>query len=149
MLIRLGNVVLSLLLGLVCAYWFWKFTAPPAVEAQPVDTTDAAYALDMIRRAAWFGSAGAVAPIPQPALELALRGVFAAREGAMAVIAVAGEPAVAVRAGDEVAPGVRLLEVRADHVLVLRHGVAHRLDLPEHKRLGAPPVTVIPRAGGR
>jgi general secretion pathway protein C len=46
------------------------------------------------------------------------------------ILAVDGGPALALRAGAEIAAGVTLAEVRADHVLVSRSGAIQEIRLP-------------------
>jgi general secretion pathway protein C len=48
----------------------------------------------------------------------------------IALLAVDGEPAIAVRAGEEIAAGVMLAEVRADRVLLNRSGATQEIRLP-------------------
>jgi len=61
-----------------------------------------------------------------------LLGVIArgARGQGVALIAVDDRPAQATRAGEEIAAGVTLAEVRADRVLVSRSGVTQEIRLP-------------------
>jgi general secretion pathway protein C len=47
-----------------------------------------------------------------------------------ALLAVDGRPALAWRAGTEIAAGVTLAEVRADHVLINRSGTVQEIRLP-------------------
>lgn len=48
----------------------------------------------------------------------------------IALLAVDGRPALALRAGEDIAAGVRLAEVRADRVLVSRSGAIQEIRLP-------------------
>jgi general secretion pathway protein C len=48
----------------------------------------------------------------------------------IALLAVDGRPALPLRAGDEIATGVTLAEVRADHVVVSRSGATQEIRLP-------------------
>ena len=48
----------------------------------------------------------------------------------IALIAVDGQPAIAVRAGEAIAADATLSEVRADHVLVSRSGATQEIRLP-------------------
>lgn len=48
----------------------------------------------------------------------------------IALLAVDGRPALAWRAGEDIAAGVRLAEVRADRVLVSRSGAIQEIRLP-------------------
>ena len=82
------------------------------------------------------------------ASSLVLRGTFAGNDPAsgIAVIAAAGEPERAVRAGEDVVPGVRLAEVHADRVVLSRNGVEETLVLPRDRNL-APADVVRPTPG--
>jgi len=48
----------------------------------------------------------------------------------IALLAVDGHPALALRAGAEIAANVMLAEVRADHVLINRSGAVQEIRLP-------------------
>jgi general secretion pathway protein C len=50
-----------------------------------------------------------------------------ARGKGVALLAVDGRPALALRAGEEIAAGVTLAEVRADRVVVSRSGVVQEI----------------------
>ena len=80
---------------------------------------------------------GAGPGAPATTLSLILRGTFAGNDprSGMAVIADAGNGERAYRAGDEVQPGVRLGEVHADHVVLLRDGASETLTLPRDSQL--------------
>lgn len=119
-----------MLLGLVLAYWTWTWLGPrpePRVEtsAQPAGRTTAANAL--FGRAT--GNPGVDAPTAGP---LSLLGVAAAtgRTRGYALLRLDAR-LLAVRAGNEVAPGIRLEEVFADRVVLQRNGARETLALPE------------------
>lgn len=93
-----------------------------------------------------FGHASAPALLqrqaPATTLSLNLRGTLAERDPrtGIAVIADAGGSERAWRVGDEIAPGVRLDEVHADHVVLMHDGAAETLTLPRD----APTTAVAP-----
>ena len=64
--------------------------------------------------------------------DIKLVGVIAQgkRGQGVALLAVDGRPALALRAGAEIAAGVTLAEVRADRVLVSRSGAIQEIRLP-------------------
>lgn len=64
--------------------------------------------------------------------DIRLVGVIAqgSRGKGIALLAVDGQPAQALRAGEEIAAGVTLAEVRADRVLVSRSGATQEIPLP-------------------
>ena len=49
----------------------------------------------------------------------------------VAILAVDGKPAQAVRVNAEVAPGVKVSEVQSNYVLLSEKGGIRRIDLPE------------------
>jgi hypothetical protein len=61
-----------------------------------------------------------------------LVGVFAHPTAGFAVLAVEGKQ-VGVGLGELVMPGARLVETKADHVLIERGGIQSRIDLPSGK----------------
>jgi general secretion pathway protein C len=69
-----------------------------------------------------------------------LLGVAAASGKTRGYAVVQMEPRniLAVREGDEVAPGIRLAEVRTDHVILERNGVRETLAWPEPGTRGQP-----------
>lgn len=74
---------------------------------------------------------------PSSTLSLVLRGTFAGSDPGegIAVIDNAGDGERAWRAGDDVLPGVRLVAVHADHVVLSRNGVEETLVLPRDTQL--------------
>jgi general secretion pathway protein C len=132
------------LLGLVLAYWTWAWLAPrPEPRALAAAQTDrrmeAAYGL--------FGNAqrdrNGAAPT---GIAVRLLGVVAGKssgsrsQSSYAVLRLDAKQVVAVREGGEIGPGVRLLEVHADHVVLERRGVRETLAWPEQDKSVPPPV---------
>jgi general secretion pathway protein C len=64
--------------------------------------------------------------------DIKLVGVIAQgkRGQGIALLAVDGRPALPLRAGDEIAAGVTLVEVRSNRVVVSRSGVVQEIQLP-------------------
>lgn len=129
------NLLLLLTLAAVLAHWTWRFAAPlppmPAGAARADIKLGAE--LDALRSARLFGAAegkasGQIEPVT--ALNLKLRGVFAAPGGlpALAILSVDGQDQ-AVATGHEILPGVVLDAVAPDHVILHNRGVRERLDL--------------------
>lgn len=131
------------LLGLVLAYWSWAWFAPrvePRAEAivAPSGSTASARLL--------FGYAERKAAVAaQTGIAIRLLGTAAASEGrrSHAVVQLEGKEILAVEEGEDIAPGVRLAEVRRDHVILLRGGARERLEWPQ--RRATPTPTVSPR----
>ncbi len=122
----LVHVAGAALASAIAAYWAMRvFTPVPVLPAAPQPSRapppDAALAGRM------FGALGG-----GPALlpDIRVSGVFAAGPDSSAVIAVGGRQPRAVLLGQEVAPGVRLVAVRADRVVLERAGVRAEFAVP-------------------
>lgn len=128
---RLATVVLLLVLAASVTEWALRFSARRA-PAEPVRTLPAGeidprmQALDVAPLARVFGAAAPAGPSDIRAL-----GVVAERGGkkSVAVLDVNGKSRT-FRAGDEVAPGIRVHEVRADGVVLSRSGQLQELRVP-------------------
>ena len=128
------------LLALVLAYWTWAWLAPypeprTPSTAQPGMHTSGKAAL------ALFGSVQANhAGIAPTGIAAKLLGVVAASGGqaGFALLKIDTKPAIAVREGAEIAPGVRLAEIQADHVVLERNGVRETLAWPKPATATAP-----------
>jgi general secretion pathway protein C len=118
-------VALVLALAWQLAYWTWVFVAPPRVEAP---SAQPAAVIDLTEIARLFGAS---APAGGASGDLVLKGVVAPTPGiaASAIFAPRAGRDISVFIGDEVRPGVKLVEVDPDHVLVERGGVRERIDL--------------------
>ena len=141
-IVRLSTAMLIALAATLTAHWFWIFAAPSFAEPPSSSIAESLRPVDAIRRANLFGANIQVSP-PMAAgapTDLVLRGILADRNGGMAIIAVDRHQTVAVRAGEDVAPGIRLQRVRPDHVVVEQHGVRRHLEIAPRKPLDAPPV---------
>jgi general secretion pathway protein C len=125
-----GNVVtvaLTLVLAWQLAHWTWVFIAPapravPAGQSQPIDLPAVARLF------------GAAAPAENPVVDslgLKLKGVIAPDAGpiASAIFSTGAGRDIAVFVNRDITPGVRLVEVDPDHVIISRSGVRRRIDL--------------------
>lgn len=125
------SFILFIVLCASAAYWAMQIfkppvraiVAPPQAERPPPPLSAAAGLL---------GGRAAVAV----ASNFQLKGVVVAAKPAesVAILAVNGKPAKAIRANREVVPGVRLTEVHRDHVLLTDGGAVKRVDLPPDSR---------------
>ena len=133
---------LVLLLAWQLAYWTWVFVAPPRVDAQ---AEPAAALVDLTEIARLFGAA---APAGSGG-DLVLKGVVAPTPGvaASAIFAPRAGRDMSVFIGDEVRPGVKLVEVDPDHVIVERAGVRERIDLAAARSV-PPPRQALARTRG-
>ena len=133
------TVVAVALLGLVLAYWTWAWFAP---RVEPRVSTASAPAGTMASARLLFGQfQRQQAATVQTGINIRLLGIAAASSGRRghAVVQLDAKQILAVEEGDDVAPGVRLVDVRTDHVVLERGGVRERLEWPKRKAT-APPV---------
>lgn len=128
--VSLATVAALALLGLVLAYWTWALAAPrpePRLRAaeQPGGQIQAAYGL--------FGNTRQGRDKITTGGAVKLLGVVAdpgTRSG-YAVLRLDAKRIVAAREGGEIESGVRLVEVRADHVVLERNGQRETIAWPE------------------
>ena len=140
-------IAMVLLLAYQLAHWTWVFVAPGEIAAVP----QAAPAINLGAVARLFGadapknSSGAVASLSG----LRLKGVIAPDAGsaASAIFSTGAGKDIAVFIDAEVQPGVKLAEVKPDHVIVSRAGVRERIDLEVH-RAGAAAQSPSARLAG-
>jgi general secretion pathway protein C len=132
-----------LLLAWQLAHWTWVFVTPRPVAA----TDDTVQGVDMAAVARLFGAAPPSAG-GAPAGGLRLKGVVAPTPGiaASAIFSTGSGRDLAVYVEGEVQPGVRLVEVHPQHVVLSRGGVRERLDL-ETARSANASAPVQPRQG--
>ncbi len=118
-------VALVLVLAWQLAYWTWAFVAPPQ---GPSAGTGEGATVDLGAIARLFGAS---APQSGSTSGLRLKGVVAPTPGvaASAIFASGAGRDLSVYIGGEVAPGVKLVEVDPDHVVVSRNGARERVDL--------------------
>ncbi len=126
------------LLGLVLAYWTWAWFAP---RAEPRAEAAAGEAGNLASASRVFGrverNTGSAAPT---GIAIKLLGIVAASGGRRghAVVQLDAKQILAVHEGEDVAPGVRLAEVLADHLILERGGARETLAWPEKKGSASP-----------
>ena len=123
------------LLGLVLAYWTWAWLAPRPEPRAPAAVETASNASSAL------GLFGSVKQGPSAAVSasgaIRLMGVVAASGGRSgsrpghAVLRLDAKKTVAVLQGAEVEPGLRLVEVHVDHIVLERNGARESLAWPE------------------
>lgn len=142
-LVWLPTAAALALLGLVLAHWSWQWFAPrPEPRAEPAAASVGGSIASAPRL---FGEAPRKPSAAVPTgIAITLLGVAAATEGrrGYAVVRLQGKDILAVEEGKDVAPGVRLAEVRPDHVILERGGVRETLAWPKGR---ATPVPVAPK----
>lgn len=129
---RMCTFMLVLALAATLTGWVLDLGArrTPSEPVRPVavgDTAPRSQAADVAPVAFLFGARPGA-----DGSDIRLVGVIAqgARGKGVALLAVDGRPPVALRAGEEIAAGVALAEVRADRVVVSRSGATQEIRLP-------------------
>ena len=119
---------LTLVLAWQLAWWTWAFLAPPATAPQ---RAAAPATVDLGAIAKLFGASPPDASGNATVEGLLLKGVVAPTPGvaASAIFAPQAGRDLSVFIGGEVRPGLKLVEVDPDHVIVSRNGVRERIDL--------------------
>ena len=119
--------VSAVLLAILCAsgtWWLLQFSRPPqrALAAAPTPPLQ----IDNNATALLFGRGSAVASNYQ------LKGIVLAYidTDSVAIVSADGKPARAAKIGKEISPGVRVLEIRADGILLSDNGVQKQVALP-------------------
>ena len=132
------TLVAVALLGAVLAYWTWAWFAP---RAEPRLEAAAAQGGSVASAGAIFGAVPRNQEAAAPTgIAIRLLGVVAASGGRLghAVVQLEGKQILAVHEGEDVAPGIRLAEVHADHVILERNGARETLAWPEKRVTAAP-----------
>lgn len=130
--VHLCTFALVLALAASITGWILEFSArrTPAEPVRAISTGNPAartQAADIAPIAGLFGARDG-----DEAGDIRLVGVIAqgkSGEG-IALLSVDSKPAVALRAGEDIRPGITLAEVRADRVVVNRAGVPQEIRLP-------------------
>ena len=136
-LLSLLTLVAVALLGAVLAYWTWAWFAP---RAEPRVEATAAQSGSVASAGAIFGTVPRNQAAAPTGIAIRLLGVVAASGGRLghAVVQLEAKQILAVHEGEDVAPGIRLAEVHADHVILERNGARETLAWPEKRVTAAP-----------
>jgi general secretion pathway protein C len=139
----LAVVALVLVLAYQLAYWTWVFVAPARVAAPAT----AQPAVDLAAIARLFG-ATAPGESPKGSSSLKLKGVIAPTPGVegSAIFSPGGGRDTAVYLEGEIEPGLRLVEVHPDHVIVARAGARGRIDLEAPRGTGVTTRAAVGKA---
>jgi len=122
------------------AYWVIRLMTPPPTAAPPAMRAAVARDPDPVLLARAFGQ---IETAVTAVGDIQVAGVFAAGRDSAAVFLVGDRPAKAVRLGQEVAPGAKLVAVDARSVTLESGGVRHELRVPN------PPLAVAgPQGAG-
>ena len=136
-------VALTLVLAWQLAYWTWQLVAPaPSTRLPPASAVE----VDTAAIARLFG-ADAPSAAGNSVDGLVLKGVVAPTPGtaASAIFAPRAGKDISIFIGDDVRPGVKLVEVDPDHVIVSRGGVRERIDLAIAHSTAAPRGNAVAR----
>lgn len=137
---KLATIAIIALLAWLGARAFWNFTSPATPEPAMVIDTDALRLAQAVAARHLFGEAPAQltrGAATRTEANLKLHGVFApAKPGhtAIAILSSQGKPAVAVRVGEEVLPGLKLHRVLPRSVEIDQGGQIILLALPSVAR---------------
>lgn len=138
----LATVATLGLLGMVSAYWTWQWFAPGS-QARAQSAEDAGG--HSKSAASLFGIAQKDRNniVAQTGIAIRLLGIVAATGGRRGYAVVQFEPRqiLAVREGEDVAPGIRIAEIATDHVILERGGIREMLAWPE-KRTATEPAAM-------
>ena len=128
--VAVATVASLALLGVVAAYWTWGWLAPRPQPRAPAAVEFGG----SVSAGVLFGNVQQDRNIAAPTgIAMRLLGIVAATGGRSGYAVVQLEPRqiLAVREGDDVAPGIRLAEVATDHVILERGGTRETLAWPE------------------
>lgn len=109
----------------------WVFLEPQTQGAPAAAKTQAPVDLAVLERFNPFGAAPAPAAVSETAAATPGLVLFGVRSGpgGTAIIGAPGGPQKVYRAGEEIAPGVVLAAIAADHVMLSQGGARTRLSL--------------------
>lgn len=144
MLVSVLTLAALALLGLVLAYWTWVWLAPrrePRAQVAVQATEGVASAVGLFGSAPSSGNAAA-----PTGSAIRLLGIVAATSGnrGYAALQLGANEILAVREGENVAPGIVLAEVTVRQVILERGGVRETLALPEPTPAPAPAPATAP-----
>lgn len=121
---RLVNISLLLMLAVFLGFFLTHSFAPSySVAATRLVSQPVTANIDAKPIAAWFG-------VRQTGLQTQVVGIiYQANNQGTAVLQVGGQPARAFKVEDEIAPGVQLVQVAADYVLIRQDGIEQQVSV--------------------
>lgn len=124
---RLASVVLFIALCALVTYWVLTFSAMRTIPVPKSARVAQTEAVETGAVATLFGGSAQAGPS-----NVQLLGVVAELGGgaSAAIVSIDGGPAKAVRMGADLAPQIRLVEVRQRAVVIERNGVRQEIALP-------------------
>lgn len=150
---RVGGLLLALLViafGLQLAWWFWHFMYPSWQDA-PASVTQTQVPISLGRQL--FGDKDGPAPAADAPTAagtgVRLKGVVAVdgKTLAAAVVNLGGKDQT-VYLKQEFSPGISLLEVKPDHIIISRSGARERIDLDKLGTKPGPAANASAATGG-
>jgi len=140
----LATVAAALLLAIVAAYWTWQAAGPRPVHIVPVAPSDPAAAILASGLMAGPATQPSTAPVAEETTlsgDTKLIGIFAeANGGGWALFRLASGPKL-VAAGQDIAQGASLVEVRRDGITIRDGGGERRVALRGEAVAKAPATT--------
>ena len=130
-IVSLVTLAAVALLSLVLAHWTWQWFAP---RSEPQAALPARAGLQVSAAYGLFGNAQRNPEGAAPTgIAIRLLGIVAATDGrrGYALMQLEAKEMIAVTEGDNIAPGIRLAEVDADHIILERGGVRETLAWPQ------------------
>jgi len=136
LMVSLATFASLLLFGFLMAHWTWIWFAPRSELAAPplLQTTGRISDAYQLFGNAQQNSAGiALAGQASTTSAIRLLGIVAASEGhnGYAVVQIQAGDILALREGENIAPGIRLAAVASDHLILERSGTRENLTWPE------------------
>jgi general secretion pathway protein C len=133
------TLMLAALFCALLAFWFVRLreTSPPIVALTPEQS---ARYFDHAVQARLFGTSPLIS-LETANVDIRLAGVIAPsrdKDQGVAVLAVESKPMRAYRTGEQIAPGIQLLEVQPTRVFIGQNGARSEVRLPVTKTGLAP-----------
>lgn len=118
-----SRTLILLLFAAGVGIWGVLLFAPKPAPMPPALPQPSTQGVDTAPVASWFGGG-------TTRLRVAVAGLMATSKGGAALLTINGGPAQAYRAGQELAPGVMLMGVRSDGVMINQDGAIERIPAP-------------------
>lgn len=123
-----GLIVVALVLASAwrVAGWAWYFAAPSPTPQVP--DLRALVSVAGVARFPWFGAL-APTPVAAPVSDIRVIGLFAGGSRPAALLVIGSQNPVAAVAGESPAPGLQIVSIADDHVVIQRNGIDEKIML--------------------
>jgi general secretion pathway protein C len=141
------HLVFFAIVVVIAGYWALRIFTPAPTAAPPPLPPPPLRDPDPVAAARMFGKVQAVQAV---ATNVQALGVFAAGKDSSAVLVVDGRPARVFLVGQEVAPGMKLIEVTPEIAVLEASGMRQEVRLPARPMVsfgGLPPAANFTREG--